>query len=179
MSSFTNNADWDWDRFKHLLPPDILPLITASRPPRGEIVDAPCRGLTNDGKFSLQSAYTLLYVADRNGGGTQEIFKEVWRWNGQQRVRTFLWQVAHHRLLTNTERLARGMTQSAQCPLCQQDNESLMHVLLDCEHAMAVWDRFVSTEHRARFFNFFGVCSLESLFWSAACSQFGIQFCHL
>lgn len=40
-------------------------------------MDAPCRGLTNDGKFSLQSAYTLLYVADRNGGGTQEIFKEV------------------------------------------------------------------------------------------------------
>lgn len=40
----------------------------------------------------------------------------------------FLWKVAHHRLMTNYERLNRGLTDSALYPRCNLHPESILHV---------------------------------------------------
>ncbi|CAN1787254.1 Putative ribonuclease H protein At1g65750 [Linum perenne] len=54
------------------------------------------------GKFTLKTAYDIL--ASTGHHTDQDIWRIVWRWKGPNRVRHFLWLVAHDRILTNEER---------------------------------------------------------------------------
>lgn len=108
VNCFVLGNDWNWDRFQYLLPPDIISKIASMKPLSEGLEDAPRWGLANDGQFSLKSAYLSLYGAGLDCGDGEELFKDVWRWKGPQRIRTFLWKVAHGKLLTNLERMAPG-----------------------------------------------------------------------
>ncbi|CAN1148241.1 Putative ribonuclease H protein At1g65750, partial [Linum perenne] len=64
-------------------------------------------------------------------------WKTIWRWKGPQRVRQFLWLVAHHRLLTNGERRRWHLTEIGACQVFPEQEETVLHVLWDCPLASA------------------------------------------
>ncbi|KAH1066462.1 hypothetical protein J1N35_031449 [Gossypium stocksii] len=73
------------------------------------------------------------------------------------------WNPNDDKLLTNPERIRRGIRQSSACPLCGHDFEDLLHVLRDCVMAKEAWMIVVPTEKLSSFFLLFSNLSLESL----------------
>lgn len=72
---------------------------------------------------------------------------------GTPKNKTFSWQVAHGRILTNVERMARGFAQHDICPRCIAYPETLMHALRDCDEVQAFWSKAVSHEAWSSFFS--------------------------
>ncbi|CAN1297777.1 Putative ribonuclease H protein At1g65750, partial [Linum perenne] len=79
--------------------------------------------------------------------------KKVWSWQGPNRVKHFLWLVAHNRLLTNAERQKRHMTDNGCCRLCPTRSEDSLHVLRDCKLAQSFWRDFLPPPALASFFS--------------------------
>lgn len=77
----------------------------------------------------------------------------IWKLQVQQRVRVFLWVLAHEKILTNLERATRRMTSSALCVRCREEEESALHAVRDCKMAKEVWERLLPPELLAGFFS--------------------------
>lgn len=69
------------------------------------------------------------------------------------RIKAFLWKLAHGKLLTNIERNRRGMTAYVICSRCNSNPETIMHILRDCEEAQQCWNNVIKPEHWSKFFS--------------------------
>ncbi|CAN1798779.1 Putative ribonuclease H protein At1g65750 [Linum perenne] len=134
------SGQWDHEVIARLLKPEAVEMIFGMSPPQpasGE--DQWVWGEEKNGKFSVRSAYNLIHVLP--GVKTPETWKHIWRWSGPNRIRSFLWLATHGRLMTNSARLRRKMTDDASCFLCHGIDETIDHVLRDCRFAKDVWSR--------------------------------------
>ncbi|CAN1127603.1 Putative ribonuclease H protein At1g65750 [Linum perenne] len=103
------------------------------------------------GNFSISSAYEII-TAESNSFESP-LWKLVWKWQGPNRVRHFLWLAAHNRFLTNAERRKRHMMTEDFCRLCPHSVEGVLHVLWDCRLAKTFWEGFLPTADMASFFS--------------------------
>ncbi|KAJ1434527.1 Reverse transcriptase zinc-binding domain [Sesbania bispinosa] len=71
------------------------------------------------------------------------IFKRIWAWNGPQRMKIFLWKLHKGALLTNYERVRRGLTNDASCKVCSAADEMILHAIRYCDLAKTVWSCIV------------------------------------
>ncbi|CAN1157548.1 Putative ribonuclease H protein At1g65750 [Linum perenne] len=94
-------------------------------------------GPDSRGRFSIASAYEITTAT--NYDSAANLWKCVWKWQGPNRIKHFLWLVAHNRLLTNSERNRRHMTTEDCCRLCPNSTEDSLHVLRDCRSARDFW----------------------------------------
>lgn len=81
------------------------------------------------------------------------IFKKVWKWSGPARMRAIIWKIAHGKLLTNEERMKRGMSDHNICPRCNSQPESLTHLLRDCDEVQEFWKRHIKQDFLSKFFS--------------------------
>ncbi|CAN0876421.1 Putative ribonuclease H protein At1g65750 [Linum grandiflorum] len=100
-------------------------------------------GLESSGRFYIRSAYLLLKELQEETPDKR--WKGVWRWQGPNKIRHFLWLASHNRILTNEERGRRHLTTQVGCSICPTVTESCLHVLRDCGFAKQVWSRFFPT----------------------------------
>ncbi|CAN0926318.1 Putative ribonuclease H protein At1g65750 [Linum grandiflorum] len=98
-------------------------------------------GLEPSGKFSIKTAYLLLKELQEEA--SDQRWKGVWRWQGPNKIRHFLWLASHDRLLTNEERGRRHLTNQVLCSFCSSHTESCIHVLRDCRFARQVWSKIL------------------------------------
>ncbi|CAN1819553.1 Putative ribonuclease H protein At1g65750 [Linum perenne] len=68
-------------------------------------------------------------------------WRPVWNWKGPNRIRHFLWFVAHQKILTNVGWVSRHLTNDATCEHCRTGDETVLHVLRDCQAAADVWNQ--------------------------------------
>lgn len=55
-----------------------------------------------------------------------------------------MWLMLHRNLLT-TDRLSKwGMNVSKTCVLCQTEDESIEHLLIQCQFSIRLWNRLVT-----------------------------------
>ncbi|XP_057760081.1 uncharacterized protein LOC130980412 [Arachis stenosperma] len=144
---------WDWDanKLRTWLPEELVEKIIAMTPPSPwKDDDQLAWNLSSDGTFKLRSAYNSL---DRNPSMPVQVFKYVWKWNGPERIRYLLWLVANEAILTNATRARRHMTNIANCPRCNAEEETTIHILRDCQFAKKVWSSLVPQDHLSEFFN--------------------------
>lgn len=124
---------------------DVCHAISNINPHAPGSSDFPSWKASSDGQFSLKSVYMLL---DPNPVSPSiPLFKKVWDWSGPFRMKSTLWKIAHGRLLTNSERLKRGMSADDLYPRCHLYPETLMHVLRDCEQVHEFWSKNISPNH--------------------------------
>lgn len=133
VASYADSNGWAWSKLRRLLPSVICSKINLVKLPSPGMEDFLCWNLTSDGKFSLNSSYELLQDCSQHVDDRDPFFVKVWAWQGPQRIRVFLWKLAHGRLLSNEERRKRGMCHNATCPRCLTSEETIMHVMRDCE----------------------------------------------
>jgi len=80
------------------------------------------------GQFSTKSAYEALF----NGSVYFAVGKLIWGTWAPKKCKFFMWLVAHNRCWT-ADRLARqGLSHPEHCPLCEQEEEAINHLLAAC-----------------------------------------------
>jgi hypothetical protein len=78
------------------------------------------------------------------------IWKLIWKWNGLEHIKIFIWTVAHNSLLTYENWVRRNLTED---PNCQLKMDNVIYVLRDCYFAHMVWKILVKCNDRLKFFN--------------------------
>lgn len=89
-----------------------------------------------NGNFSVSSAYNSAISSQP----TPDCFwKKVWNYNIPPKLKTFAWTLAQGRLLTNTQRCRRKLTNDPSCHFCPGVPETMLHLLRECPKAKLVW----------------------------------------
>ncbi|CAN1122078.1 Putative ribonuclease H protein At1g65750 [Linum perenne] len=136
---FLVNGAWDFNKLESCLPPEIILQIGGMTPPRaGAGEDVLVWGLEDNGRFSIKSTYALLQdfrLEDRN-----RKWQQLWKWQGPNKIKHFMWLAMQGKLMTNVERARRHITNSDTCAVCGSEAESLDHVFRGCDVAKGVWN---------------------------------------
>lgn len=59
------------------------------------------------------------------------------------RVKAFVWLVAHKKIMSNVKRVRRGFVLDGSCKRCQGSFEDMDHIFRRCDVAKAVWEEFL------------------------------------
>ncbi|CAN0826662.1 Putative ribonuclease H protein At1g65750 [Linum grandiflorum] len=133
-------GSWNTTLISSCLPAHIAIQVLGMTPPDGQLgMDSVAWGLEPSGKFTIKSAYLLL--KDLHDETANLRWKAVWRWQGPNNIRHFLWLASHNRLLTNEERGRQHHTTQVFCSFCSSHTESCVHILRDCTFAHQFWSK--------------------------------------
>ena len=132
MRAFVSlNGSWDLTKWRLFLPEWVIDKIKMVKPPIMEGNDLFYWRVSNDGNFSIRSAYKML---EKNNDTIREpLWNHIWRWPISERAKFFMWQVFHDRLPTNSIRKRRGLSDQNECPFECVGEETVLHSLRDCE----------------------------------------------
>ena len=100
-----------------------------------------CWGYSKLGRFNIKDSISLLIE-------THRLEKEAkWRkmWGGRwwSKVATFNWLILKCHILTWDNIQVRGILGPSRCILCENNNETINHLLDECPIAEAIWERGV------------------------------------
>ena len=90
---------------------------------------------TPDGQYSATSAYRALLTASLPVRGCSRIWK-IW---APLRVKIFLWLAIRGRHWTADRRRRHGLQAVDSCYLCDQDPETIDHIVASCSFSRQVW----------------------------------------
>ncbi|CAN1761174.1 Putative ribonuclease H protein At1g65750 [Linum perenne] len=140
VSDFCTNNCWDLQKLRSVLPEAFVLQVYGMTPPRAD-GGTDCRswGLEGDGVFSVKSAYCMLREIE--GGDSGSNWSKIWRWEGPNKIRHFMWLLRHDKLMTNVERGRRRLTDNLACQHCRGGEEDLNHVFRECCFASQTWNR--------------------------------------
>lgn len=96
---------------------------------------------TSIGAFSIKNAYNVLKEDSWNS--SDELWKRAWNILSLYRVHFIFWTVLKQRLLTNVERVRRGIAVDSSCSICEHDSEDILPIIRDCTLAKEVWKKVV------------------------------------
>jgi hypothetical protein len=96
--------------------------------------------LTTDGKYSGKSAYEGLFLGSTLFGPCDKIWK-TW---APPKCRFFMWLVAHKRCWIADRLARRNLPHPAHCLMCDQETETIDHLLVHCVFAREYWYQFLS-----------------------------------
>ncbi|KAF5481359.1 hypothetical protein F2P56_002016 [Juglans regia] len=103
-------------------------------------------GGTKKGQFSVSSAYQMemnkkeaLKGESSRGREGDARWQEVWGLNIPGKVKIFMWRAMKELLATRVNLSLRKITDSSSCPICKNDDESVMHAIWYCPAAADVW----------------------------------------
>ncbi|KAJ1420415.1 Reverse transcriptase zinc-binding domain [Sesbania bispinosa] len=154
VSSVVGEQGWNWDMFEYSLASNIISYISSIKPPDSSGgFDYPAWKFSINGEFTIKTAYEFIMELSAEKQHMDEVFKIIWSWQGPSRIYFFVWKVLQGRLLTNSERLRRGMTNTDLCPRCHSAPETLMHLLRDCEVVAELWESLINQRNWSSFFS--------------------------
>jgi hypothetical protein len=91
------------------------------------------------GNFSVKEAYYL--QGHYQNQDKENIWNKVWNPVLWPKVSTFLWLIAHNRVLTWDNLRRRGFIGPSICALCQQQEETKEHLFNRCPFSQSIWDQ--------------------------------------
>lgn len=56
------------------------------------------------------------------------------------KIKTFLWKASHEAIAINHGLYKSIPSRSPYCPICQEDEESVLHHLMQCSNSKLIWD---------------------------------------
>ena len=90
---------------------------------------------TNSGVYSTKSAYEALFI----GAIQFDPWERIWKSWAPGKCKFFLWLVAHNRCWTADRLAKRGLNHPPKCPLCDQVDETIDHLLVSCVFTRQFW----------------------------------------
>lgn len=91
--------------------------------------------LSSSGQYSAQTAYSALF----EGAIRFHPYERIWKSWAPPKCKFFMWLVALDRCWTADRLAKRGLPHPAQCPLCEQCDETIQHLLVGCVLARQTW----------------------------------------
>lgn len=89
----------------------------------------------SSGQFTSKSCYNVLF----SGSITFEPWKQLWKSWAPPKCKTFLWLAIRNRCWTADRLRKCGMPHPVVCPLCDQEQETVQHLLTTCVFARQFW----------------------------------------
>ncbi|XP_061371099.1 uncharacterized protein LOC133313708 [Gastrolobium bilobum] len=134
------NGEWKIEELSRWLPYEKIQTIQSHLPPNK--LDGPDQlkwNIHSKGIVSVSGIYKLLDNHTSSTSERADVWKDIWKWKGSQRIKLFLWKVAHGKLPTK-ERMPSLNLGGPMCIMCNNGDETLMHSLRDCYFARKLWD---------------------------------------
>jgi hypothetical protein len=100
-----------------------------------DIEDRHIFSIAPDGNYSAKTAYAGLF----QGSCSFDHHKRIWKSRMPLKCHFFLWLVAHNKCWTADRLEKRGMNHTVRCPLCDQESESIGHLLVSCVFSRVFW----------------------------------------
>jgi len=91
--------------------------------------------LDSSGSFSTKSAYRDFFF----GSTTFEPWRRLWKSWAPGKCKTFVWLAIRNRCWTADRLQKRGLPHPDRCPLCDQEDETVQHILTTCVFARQFW----------------------------------------
>ena len=138
MEDIHGDYSWKWELLSFDLPESIKDKIKAIPIQNyGIREDTIMWKHTLDGEFSNKSAYLLSF----KGENSSPVFKGAWIWKLDilPKITTFLWLCLHNSIPVKEVLASRGIMCDKICPLCKSQEETILHLLRDCELARDCW----------------------------------------
>ena len=95
---------------------------------------------TTDAQYSSRSCYNILFEGSIVSGS----WKLNWKSWAPPRVKFFIWLACQDRCWTGARLARRGLPHPASCPLCDQSEETMAHILTGCPFSRTVWHEVLS-----------------------------------
>lgn len=92
------------------------------------------------GSFSSKSAYRAFF----NGSTTFEPWCRLWKSWAPPKCKVFLWLAIRNRCSTADRLAKQGLPHPHHCPLCDQEEETIQHLLTLCVFAQELWFNILS-----------------------------------
>jgi hypothetical protein len=89
--------------------------------------------------YSSKSAYKAYFF----GAVTFEPWRQLWKTWAPAKCKMFLWLAIWNRCWTADRLAKRGLSHPDKCPLCDQEDETIQHLLTTCVVARQVWFRLL------------------------------------
>ncbi|XP_024178589.1 uncharacterized protein LOC112184556 [Rosa chinensis] len=95
------------------------------------------------GRFTVKLAYHVAQhrvLADHSSAlnPSEALWNQLWKASVPNTVKICAWKAAANILLTRSRLSERGIDLDTQCPLCDEDVETLIHAVRDCPHAASL-----------------------------------------
>ncbi|XP_062171134.1 uncharacterized protein LOC133876926 [Alnus glutinosa] len=146
---------WNIPLLEHIFPVEVVEQICnipiSPRYMRDRLVWAG----TNNGHFSVRSAYNLeTERLARNQGCTssfsssRDLWKLLWQLKIPRSVQLFLWRLCNDILPTKEKLWKRRIVENPLCPFCGIEVESSIHAVWLCDAAKIVWSECSPRIHK-------------------------------
>ena len=100
-----------------------------------EVEDRHIWRLSSNGQYSAKSAYDGFFLGSTLFGP----WERIWKSWAPPKCRFFMWLVAHNKCWTADRLARRGLPHPEYCPLCDQEEETIDHLLVHCVFAREFW----------------------------------------
>lgn len=127
-----NNGSWDFSKIESICPEYILKKIVATHIPSKPTEDKPYWAYTQNGYFSIKSAYYWLFNKDNPFQNPNLPWDQIWTAKVCPRIKFFLWQAAHNGLPNSEFLHKRKIIEQSLCPLCKTETENIQHLFFSC-----------------------------------------------
>jgi len=87
------------------------------------------------GSYSSKSAYAAFFEGSIKFGS----WRRIWKTWAPPHCKFFVWLVFHNRVWTADRLAKRNLPHPEACPLCDQEDETINHLLVGCVFARQVW----------------------------------------
>ena len=88
-----------------------------------------------NGQFSARSPYAARFM----GLEVSQTAAFTWGSRAPLHCRFFAWLAFKNKCWTSDRLACRGLPHQDSCPLCQQGEETIQHLLIDCVFARQIW----------------------------------------
>lgn len=100
-----------------------------------ELQDSIAWAWEKDGRHSTRSAYAAKFW----GREVAPTAMFTWKSRAPLQCRFFTWLALRNRCWTSDRLARRGLDHQEACPLCDQEEETINHLLLECVFTREVW----------------------------------------
>ncbi|KAK9005760.1 hypothetical protein V6N11_043180 [Hibiscus sabdariffa] len=136
------DGNWNVSRLSELLDQAIVPhVLGVLLSSFADARDTVAWRHTPTGTFTVASAYEGFLSTSWDACDPK--WSCIWSLPIAQRVRMFLWLVLRQRLMTNVERVRRGLSTDPSYSSCGCYNETILHILRDCPPVCSCWQSII------------------------------------
>lgn len=113
--------------------------------------------LMPDRCYSAASTYNAMFLGSSASLGA----KYIWKTSAPPRVKFFFWLVMHDPCWTGDRRFCHGLQKTNTCIMCDQEPETMDHILIGCCFSRIVWDFWTVKLHLQSVLQMQGMRAIE------------------
>lgn len=133
IDTYRAQNEWKWEEIPFRITTIFLKKKQFNRinvPVYTNKLDTIYWGLSQHGKFTVQSMFSQLLQQDLNITEHTLLYNWIWKIQIPPKLKTFLWLIMHNRLPIKHYLHHIGITLDDHCQICRRHPETINHILL-------------------------------------------------